>query len=88
MKQKKKTLLGFLARELCCVAFKLEEEKVWICRERKCIIKLAVDKRHAIAKAHCRYCWTFYVVAAAIKLFIATDFLIWWRFLKSFKDQR
>ncbi|XWS62619.1 hypothetical protein CRYUN_Cryun06bG0026700 [Craigia yunnanensis] len=56
-----------------CVASKLEEkeEVVSICRERKRLIKLAVDRRYALAQAHCRYCQALYAVAAAIKLFVA-----------------
>ncbi|XWS55120.1 hypothetical protein CRYUN_Cryun10bG0147800 [Craigia yunnanensis] len=56
-----------------CVASKLEEEEevVSICRERKRLIKLAVDRRYALAEAHCRYCRALYAVAAAIKLFVA-----------------
>ncbi|XVE93899.1 hypothetical protein REPUB_Repub01dG0234100 [Reevesia pubescens] len=56
-----------------CVASKLEgeEEVLSICRERKRLIKLAVDKRYALAEAHCRYCQALYAVAAAIKLFVA-----------------
>ncbi|XVF00849.1 hypothetical protein REPUB_Repub04eG0037400 [Reevesia pubescens] len=55
-----------------CVASKLkEEEVVSICRERKRLIKLAVERRYALAEAHCRYCQALYAVAAAIKLFVA-----------------
>ncbi|GAV77238.1 DUF632 domain-containing protein/DUF630 domain-containing protein [Cephalotus follicularis] len=55
-----------------CVASKLEEEEVVsICRERKRQLKLAVDRRYALAEAHCRYCQALYAVAAAIKLFVA-----------------
>ncbi|OMO74553.1 hypothetical protein CCACVL1_16620 [Corchorus capsularis] len=56
-----------------CVASRLEEEEevVSICRERKRLIKLAVDRRYALAEAHCRYCQALYAVAAAIKLFVA-----------------
>ncbi|XP_022762109.1 uncharacterized protein LOC111308007 [Durio zibethinus] len=56
-----------------CVASKLEEEEevVSICRERKHLIKLAVDRRYALAEAHCRYYQALYAVAAAIKLFVA-----------------
>ena len=49
VKIKKKTFSSFLAREMCRVASKLEEEEVVsICRERKRIIKLVVDRRHAL----------------------------------------
>ncbi|KAK6282907.1 hypothetical protein POUND7_016732 [Theobroma cacao] len=56
-----------------CVASRLEEEEevVSICRERKRLIKLAVDRRYALAEAHCRYCQALYAVAAAVKLFVA-----------------
>ncbi|XP_010526882.1 PREDICTED: uncharacterized protein LOC104804321 [Tarenaya hassleriana] len=56
-----------------CVASKLEEEEevVSICRERKRLIKLAVERRYALADAHCRYCQSLYAVSAAIKLFVA-----------------
>ncbi|KAJ8764975.1 hypothetical protein K2173_010442 [Erythroxylum novogranatense] len=55
-----------------CVASRLEEEEVVsICRERKRQLKLAVDRRYALAEAHCRYCQSLYAVAAAIKLFVA-----------------
>ncbi|KAG6711988.1 hypothetical protein I3842_05G083000 [Carya illinoinensis] len=56
-----------------CVASKLEEEEevVSICRERKRQLKLAVERRHTLAEAHCRYCHALYAVAAAIDLFVA-----------------
>ncbi|GLT55124.1 hypothetical protein SLA2020_282730 [Shorea laevis] len=56
-----------------CVASKLEEEEevVSICRERKRQLKLAVERRHALAESHCRYCQSLYAVAAATKLFVA-----------------
>ncbi|KAK8625208.1 hypothetical protein V6N13_090083 [Hibiscus sabdariffa] len=56
-----------------CVASKLEEEEVVvsICRERKRLIKLAVDRRYALAEAYFRYCQALYAVSAAIKLFVA-----------------
>ncbi|KAI6701018.1 hypothetical protein NL676_015342 [Syzygium grande] len=55
-----------------CVASKLgEEEVVSICRERKHQLKLAVERRYALAEAHFRYCQSLYAVAAAIKLFVA-----------------
>ncbi|XP_062081558.1 protein ALTERED PHOSPHATE STARVATION RESPONSE 1-like [Humulus lupulus] len=55
-----------------CVASKLEEEEVVsICRERKQKLKLAVDKRHALAEAHWRYSQALFAVSAAIKLFVA-----------------
>lgn len=56
-----------------CVASKLEEEEevVSICRERKKQIKLAVDRRYALAEAHFRYFQSLYAVSAAIRLFVA-----------------
>jgi len=56
-----------------CVASKLEEEEevVAICRERKRLLKLAVEKRYALAEAHCKYFHSLNAVAAAIKLFVA-----------------
>lgn len=55
-----------------CVASKLEEEEqvVSICRERKRKLKLAVERRYALADAHCRYCKSLEGVAAAINLFV------------------
>lgn len=56
-----------------CVASKIgeEEEVVSICRERKKQLKLAVERRYALAEAHCRYCQALFAVSAAIKLFVA-----------------
>ncbi|KAL9244836.1 hypothetical protein vseg_018557 [Gypsophila vaccaria] len=56
-----------------CVASRLEEEEevVIICRERKKLMKLAVERRYALADAHCRYCHSLYAVSAALKLFVA-----------------
>lgn len=55
-----------------CVASKLEEEEVVaICKERKSQLKLAVERRYALAEAHCKYFHSLYAVAAAIKLFVA-----------------
>ncbi|CAN0845794.1 Protein ALTERED PHOSPHATE STARVATION RESPONSE 1 [Linum grandiflorum] len=56
-----------------CVASKLEEEEevVSICKERKRQLKQAVERRQALAEAHCRYCQSLYAVSAAIKLFVA-----------------
>ncbi|KAG4910044.1 hypothetical protein JHK87_056160 [Glycine soja] len=56
-----------------CVASKLEEEEevVAICRERKRLLKQAVEKRYALAEAHCKYFHSLNAVAAAIKLFVA-----------------
>ncbi|KAH7518386.1 hypothetical protein FEM48_Zijuj09G0166200 [Ziziphus jujuba var. spinosa] len=56
-----------------CVASKLEEEEevVSVCRERKRQLKLAVERRYALAEAHWRYYQALYAVAASIKLFVA-----------------
>ncbi|KAJ0076670.1 hypothetical protein Patl1_35999 [Pistacia atlantica] len=55
-----------------CVASKLEEEEVVsICRERKRQLKLAVERRYALAEAHSKYSESLYAVSAAIKLFVA-----------------
>ncbi|XP_058772094.1 protein ALTERED PHOSPHATE STARVATION RESPONSE 1-like [Vicia villosa] len=56
-----------------CVASKLEEEEevVAICRERKRQLKLAVERRYALAEAHCKYFHSLNAVAAGIKLFVA-----------------
>lgn len=56
-----------------CVASRLEEEEevVAICRERKRQLKLAVERRYALAEAHCKYFHSLNAVAAAIKLFVA-----------------
>ncbi|KAI4367383.1 hypothetical protein MLD38_023126 [Melastoma candidum] len=56
-----------------CVTSKLgeEEEVVSICRERKRFLKLAIQRRSALAEAHFRYCESLYAVSAAVRLFIA-----------------
>ncbi|KAL3539105.1 hypothetical protein ACH5RR_002471 [Cinchona calisaya] len=56
-----------------CVASRLEEEEevVSICRGRKHQLKLAVERRYALADAHYRYCQALYGVSAAIRLFVA-----------------
>lgn len=56
-----------------CVASRLEEEQevVSICRERKRQLKLAVERRYALADAHYRYCKSLFGVSAAINLFVA-----------------
>ncbi|KAL5561239.1 hypothetical protein UlMin_030986 [Ulmus minor] len=56
-----------------CVASKLEEEEevVSICRERKRLLKLAVDRRYALADAHWRYFHSLFAVSSAIKVFVA-----------------
>lgn len=56
-----------------CVASKLEEEEevVSICRERKRLLKLAVERRYGLAEAHCKYYQALYGVSLAIKVFVA-----------------
>ncbi|GMH13518.1 hypothetical protein Nepgr_015359 [Nepenthes gracilis] len=56
-----------------CVASRLgeEEEVVSICRERKRLMKLVVERRYALAEAHCRYCQALFAISAAINLFVA-----------------
>ncbi|KAL5713958.1 hypothetical protein ACHQM5_015984 [Ranunculus cassubicifolius] len=56
-----------------CVASKLEEEEevVGLCRERKRLLKSAVDCRYTLADAHCKYIHSLFAVAAALDLFIA-----------------
>lgn len=54
------------------MASKLEEEEVVsICKERKKQLKIAVERRYALAEAHCKYFHSLYAVAAAINLFVA-----------------
>ncbi|KAI3446281.1 hypothetical protein Pfo_002946 [Paulownia fortunei] len=56
-----------------CIASRLEEEEevVSICRGRKHQLKLAVERRYALADAHYRYCQSLFGVSAAINLFQA-----------------
>ncbi|KAI3842802.1 hypothetical protein MKW92_030983 [Papaver armeniacum] len=56
-----------------CVASKLEndDEVVLLCRERKRLLKSAVERRYALADAHCKYFHSMYTVAAALTLFVA-----------------
>ncbi|MCL7049217.1 hypothetical protein MKW94_010828 [Papaver nudicaule] len=56
-----------------CVASKLEndDEVVLLCRERKRLLKSAVERRYALADAHCKYFHSMYSVAAALTLFVA-----------------
>lgn len=59
-----------------------EEPVVALCRQRKLLIKLAVDRRYALADTHCRYLHSLNSVAAALHFFVArhsapaTPFLI------------
>lgn len=56
-----------------CVSSKLEveEEVVTILRERKIHLKLAVERRYALAEAYSRYNKSLFAVSAAVKLFVA-----------------
>ncbi|XP_078448241.1 protein ALTERED PHOSPHATE STARVATION RESPONSE 1-like [Wolffia australiana] len=58
-----------------CAASKLgvgdEDEAVATCRERKRLIKSAVERRCALADAHSRYVHSLYSVAGAVSLFVA-----------------
>ncbi|WOK94670.1 hypothetical protein Cni_G03375 [Canna indica] len=58
-----------------------EEDPVALCRERKQLIKEAVDRRYGLAAAHASYIQSLNAVAAAIDIFVArlsapTPFLI------------
>ncbi|KAE8693468.1 Detected protein of unknown function [Hibiscus syriacus] len=56
-----------------CATSKKEEEDgvVSLCKERKRLLKLAVERRYALAEAQCKYNQSLYAVAAAIRLFVA-----------------
>ena len=58
-----------------CVASKKKEEEeddvVSLCKDRKRLIKLAVERRYALADAQCKYNHSLFAVAAAIRLFVA-----------------
>jgi hypothetical protein len=62
-----------LELEMGCAASKKDEEDdvVLLCKERKSLIKLAVERRYALADAHCKYNHSLNAVAAAIRLFVA-----------------
>ncbi|XP_050378650.1 protein ALTERED PHOSPHATE STARVATION RESPONSE 1-like [Argentina anserina] len=56
----------------CVVSKKNEgDDVVWLCKERKRQLKLAVERRYAFAEAQCKYNQSLYSVAAAIRLFVA-----------------
>ncbi|KAF7828997.1 nitrate regulatory gene2 protein-like [Senna tora] len=57
----------------CATSKKLskEDDVVSFCRERKSLIKLALERRYALAEAHCKYNHSLYAVALAIRLFVA-----------------
>ncbi|XP_068646766.1 protein ALTERED PHOSPHATE STARVATION RESPONSE 1-like [Aristolochia californica] len=48
-----------------------EDDVVSLCRDRKRLLKSAVDRRYALADAHCRYVHSLQSVAAALHLFVA-----------------
>ncbi|OMO55760.1 hypothetical protein CCACVL1_27027 [Corchorus capsularis] len=56
-----------------CATSKKEEEDnvVSLCKERKRLLKLAVERRYGLADAQCKYNQSLYAVAAAIRLFVA-----------------
>ncbi|KAL6222230.1 hypothetical protein ACLB2K_005622 [Fragaria x ananassa] len=56
----------------CVVSKKNEgDDVVWLCKERKRQLKLAVERRYGFAEAQCKYNQSLYSVAAAIRLFVA-----------------
>lgn len=57
-----------------CVASKKNEEDddvVLLCKERKRLLKMAVERRYALADAQCKYNHSLCAVAAAIRLFVS-----------------
>ncbi|KAF5735913.1 hypothetical protein HS088_TW14G00043 [Tripterygium wilfordii] len=56
-----------------CVASKKDEDDnvVSLCRERKRLLQLAIERRYAFADAQCKYNQSLCAVAAAIRLFLA-----------------
>lgn len=57
----------------CVVSKKSDEEDdvVSLCKERKRLLKMAVERRYALADAQCKYNHSLHAVAAAIRLFVA-----------------
>ncbi|CAK7355664.1 unnamed protein product [Dovyalis caffra] len=56
----------------CAVSKQDEEDNVVsLCRERKKLLKLAVERRYAFAYAQCKYNQSLYGVAMALRLFVA-----------------
>ncbi|XP_058098313.1 protein ALTERED PHOSPHATE STARVATION RESPONSE 1-like [Magnolia sinica] len=47
-----------------------DNDVVSLCRERKRLMKLAIDRRYTLADSHCKYIHSLYTVAAAIHLFV------------------
>lgn len=56
-----------------CATSKKDEEDdvVLLCRERKRLLKMAVERRSELADAQCKYNNSLYAVAAAIRLFVS-----------------
>lgn len=48
-----------------------EDDVVSFCRERKCLIKLALERRYAFAEAYSKYNQSLYSLALALRLFVA-----------------
>lgn len=48
-----------------------EDDVVSFCRETKCLIKLALERRYAFAEAYSKYNQSLYSVALALRLFVA-----------------
>ncbi|XP_026665012.1 protein ROLLING AND ERECT LEAF 2-like [Phoenix dactylifera] len=48
-----------------------EDDPVALCRDRKRLLKAAVDRRYALATAHSNYIHSLHAVAAAVGLFVA-----------------
>ncbi|KAF5790927.1 putative nitrate regulatory gene2 protein [Helianthus annuus] len=48
-----------------------DDVMVSVCRDRKRLIKSAVDRRYALAGAHCKYNQSLYAVALALRLFVS-----------------
>ncbi|KVH92276.1 protein of unknown function DUF630 [Cynara cardunculus var. scolymus] len=48
-----------------------DDQLVSVCRERKRLMKSAVDRRYALAGALCKYNQSIYAVALALRLFVA-----------------
>lgn len=48
-----------------------EDDVVSLCRERKRLLKLAMERRYAFADAQFRYTQSLYAVAMALRLFVA-----------------
>ncbi|XP_038997599.1 protein ROLLING AND ERECT LEAF 2-like [Hibiscus syriacus] len=49
----------------------VEDGVVSLCKDRKRLLKLAVERRYALADAQCKYNQSLYAIAATIRLFVA-----------------